>query len=330
MKKAKVVCLRPKHDFERARVQIPESLDIRYFPKYEEEAVLKELEDADFILAPSHNPPITAKLISRAKSLKLIQLCGSGYETVDLAAASKAGVPVARSAGQNSKAVAQLAFVAMTILNRRILEADREIKKGNYQAIRETVRREGTYELENLNLGIVGVGPLGKEMAKIGQFFGAKLYYFDVIRLTPEQEKELGLTFTELDELIKLADVLTLHVPLNAKTRNMIGSRELSMMKPSALLINTSRGALIDETALIDALKTRRLKGAALDVFDPEPLPSDHPFLSLPPDVQERLILTPHLGGTTKQSQTRMFQEAVNNLVLVMEGKTPKYLVNAE
>ncbi len=328
--RAKVVCLRPKHDFDRAKVEIPESFNILFFPQYDEKEVGDAVADADFILAPSHNPPITAKLIDRAKSLKMIQLCGSGYEKVDLKAASRAGVLVARSAGQNSQAVAQLAFVLMTMLNRGIMEADREIKKGNYQAVREKLRKEGTYELENLNLGIVGVGPMGKEMARIGAFFGARLFYFDILRLSADQEKEMKLTFTEFDELLKISDVLTLHVPLNAKTKNMIGRRELSMMKKSAVLINTSRGALIDEEALMEALKARRLKGAALDVFDPEPLPADHPFLSLAPEVLDRLIMTPHLGGTTKQSQNRMFQEAINNILLFMKGDVPKYVVNAE
>ena len=325
--KAKVVCLRPKHDFDRAGVAIPESFDILFFPQFVEEKVMKEVIDADYILTPSHSAPITAKLMAQAKSLKLIQLCGAGYDNVDLAAAAGFGIPVARSADQNSKAVAQLAFTFMTLLSRGILAADREVKKGNYQEIREELRREGAYELEGQNLAILGIGPIGKEVAKIGRFFGANLYYYDIIRLLPEQEREMELTFLEFADILKIADILTLHVPLNSKTKNLISYEELALMKDSALLINTSRGGVLDNEALIQALQANRLRGAALDAFDPEPIPPDHPFLQLPPAVQQKLILTPHIGGVTKQSQKRMLQEAVNNIVKAMKGETPNNIV---
>jgi phosphoglycerate dehydrogenase-like enzyme len=328
--KAKVVCLRPKHDFDQAMVTIPELFDMRYFPQFDEEAVIQELIDADFILTPSHGAPITAKLISEAKSLRLIQCCGAGYDNVDVEAASRAGIPVARSADQNSKAVAQLAFTFMTMLNRGLLEADSEIKKGNYQAVREKLRSEGAYELENRNLCILGIGPIGKEMAKIGHFFGAKLYYHDIIRLSQKEEQAMQLTFLDFADFLKTADILTLHIPLNDKTRNIIGRKELALMKDTALLINTSRGGILDNGALVEALNSHRLRGAALDAFDTEPLPPDHPFLHLDPALQCRLILTPHLGGVTKQSQRRMLQAAVNNILMVIQGEAPLNIVNKE
>jgi len=326
--KAKVVCLRPKHDFDRANIEIPESFDIQFFPRFDEKEVAQSSAGAEFILASSHYPAITANFISRLKSLKLIQLCGSGYETVDLVAADKAGVPVARSPGQNSKAVAEHAFILMSVLNRGILESDIETKRGNYQEIREKLRKEGIYELEDLNLGMLGVGPVGKEMAKIGAFFRARLYYYDIVRLSPEQERELKLTQVDFKELLKISDVLTLHIPLNESTRKLIGRPELALLKPTAILINTSRGGILDDEALIDALKSNRLKGAALDTFDPEPIPPDHPFLSLDTELQKRLILTPHIAGSTRQSQNRMFQEAINNVLRVMRGEKPNYVVN--
>ncbi len=328
--KSKVTCLRPKHDFDRAKIQIPESFDIQFFPQsdYDEERIAQASVDADFILAASHSPLITAKIISRAKSLKLIQLCGSGYNTVDLEAADKAGIPVARSPGQNSKTVAEYAFTLMSVLNRKILELNTEIKKGNYQEVRDNLKKEGTYELEGMNLGILGMGVIGKEMAKIGAFFRANLFYYDVIRLPPEQEKAFKLSYLDFKELLKIADILTLHISLNPSTKNLIGVKELALMKPTAILINTSRGGIIDDEALIDALKSNRLKGAALDAFDPEPLPPDHPLLSLDPELQKKLILTPHSGGGTRQSNNRMFQEAINNILRVMKGESPKYVVN--
>ena len=326
--KAKVICLRPKHDFDRAGVILPSFLDVQFHLNADEDRLAEVCADADVILTSSTTPPITAKIISRARSLKLIQLTGSGYNTVDLTAADEAGVPVARIPGQNARPVAQLAFVFMSILDRGILEADAETKKGNYEEVREKIRKQGAFELEGKTLGILGVGPLGKEMARIGAFFGAHLFYYDVIRLSPEQEKELKLTFVDFETLLKRSDILTLHIPLTRETRNLIGPRELGLMKPTAILINTSRGGIVDERALLDALASGRLKGAALDAFEPEPIPRDHPFLSLDSDLQKRLLLTPHIGGATRQAHSRMYQESIDNILRVLRGEEPKYVVN--
>jgi lactate dehydrogenase-like 2-hydroxyacid dehydrogenase len=326
--KTKVVCLRPKHDFERAGITMPASFDIQFYPKADEEQLAEICADADILLTSSTIPPITAKIISRARALKLIQLTGSGYNTVDLVAADKAGVPVARIPGQNSKSVAQFAFVLMSMLDWGIVEADTETKNGHFEEVREKIRKEGAYELEGKVLGILGVGPVGKEMARIGAFFDAHLCYFDLIRLSPEQEKELKLTYVDFETVLKRSDILTLHIPLTQETRNLIGSRELGLMKPTAILINTSRGGIIDEVALLDTLASGRLKGAALDVFEPEPIPPGHPFLSLDSELRKRLILTPHIAGATRQAHRRMYQESIDNILRVLRGEEPKYVVN--
>jgi len=325
---SKVICLRPKHDFDRAGVKIPASFNVEFYLKADEERLAEVCADADVILTSSTTPPITAKIISRARALKLIQLTGSGYNTVDLAAADKAGVPVARIPGQNSKSVAQFAFVLMSMLDWGILEADTETKKGHFEEVREKIRKAGAYELEGKVLGILGVGPIGKEMARIGAFFDADLCYFDILRLSPEQEKELKLTYVDFETLLKRSDILTLHIPLTRETRKLIGSKELGWMKPTAILINTSRGGIVDEEALLKALASGRLKGAALDAFEPEPIPPDHPFLSLDGDLQKRIILTPHIGGATRQAHSRMYQESIDNIFRVLRGEQPKYVVN--
>jgi phosphoglycerate dehydrogenase-like enzyme len=326
--KPKVICLRPRDDFDRVNVIIPECFDIQFFAKYDEGMVAQACVDADFIIAPSPFPPITAKIISGAKSLKLIQLTGSGFDTVDLEAADKAGIPVANCPGQNSKTVAELAFITMGVLNRGIIEADIETKHGKYKEVREKLEREGMYEFESLNLGLLGLGLIGKEMAKIGAFFGLNLYYYDILRLSPEEEKEFKVTFVEFKELLRISDILSIHLPINNSTKKLLGREEFALMKPNSLLINTSRGAIVDEEALVHALKSGRLKGAALDAFDPEPLPLGHPLLSLGPEIKKRLIFTPHIGGSTQQSYRRMFQESINNILRVLRGEKPKYVVN--
>jgi lactate dehydrogenase-like 2-hydroxyacid dehydrogenase len=327
--KPKVVCLRPKQDFDRVHVSFPESLDVHFFEEYDEALVARACGNADFIIAPSPFPPITAKIISAAKSLKLIQLTGSGFDTVDLQAADEAGIPVANCPGQNSRAVAELAFITIGALSRGMIEADIETKKGNYQEVRKKLEREGMCQFENLNLGLLGIGLIGKEMAKIGAFFGLNLYYYDILRLSAEQEREFKITFMGFEELLKISDILSIHLPINKSTERLLGPGEFALMKGNAILINTSRGAIIDDEALIHALKSKRLKGAALDAFDPEPLPREHPLLSLDPEIKKRLIFTPHIGGSTRQSFRRMFQEAIDNLLRVLRGEKPKYVVNA-
>ncbi len=324
----KVVCLRSKDAFERVGVPLPGSFDYSFFPNYDEEQVARAAVDADFILAPSPYHPVTAKIISGGRSLKLIQMTGSGVDNVDLEAADRARIPVANCPGQNSRAVAQLAFLTMGALCRGVLEADHGIKKGNYLDVRRKLESEGMDELEDLTLGLLGLGFVGKEMARIGAFFGAKVHYYDVVRLTPEQEKELEVTFVDFKELLKISDLLSLHLPINKGTEKLIGRGEFASMKPGAIFINTSRGAIVDTEALIDALKSKRLRGAALDAFDPEPLPSDHPLLSVDEEVRRRLILTPHIGASTRQSFRRMFQEGINNVLRVVNGEKARYVVN--
>lgn len=326
--KSKVVCLRPKYDFDLVDVSLPESFDIYFFQQYNEDLIARACVDTDFIIAPSVYPPITAKIISGARSLKLIQLTGSGFDAVDLLAADQAGVPVANCPGQNSKAVAQLAFVTMGALNRGIIESDVEIKKGNYKEVRAKLDREGTYEFENLNLGLLGMGFIGQEMAKLGVFFGLNLYYYDISRLLPEQEKEFRVLFVQFEELLQISDMLSIHLPMNKSTKKLLGFKEFALMKHNSILINTSRGAIVDDEALIQALKSKRLRGAALDVFDTEPLPLGHPLLSLPEEIKKRVIFTPHIGGMTRQSFRRMLEEAINNILRVMRGEKPKYVVN--
>lgn len=165
-------------------------------------------------------------------------------------------------------------------------------------------------------------------MAKLGVFFGLNLYYYDISRLLPEQEKEFRVLFVQFEELLQISDMLSIHLPMNKSTKKLLGFKEFALMKHNSILINTSRGAIVDDEALIQALKSKRLRGAALDVFDTEPLPLGHPLLSLPEEIKKRVIFTPHIGGMTRQSFRRMLEEAINNILRVMRGEKPKYVVN--
>ena len=176
--------------------------------------------------------------------------------------------------------------------------------------------RSGTYEVHGKQVGIVGLGKIGRKVARLLQGFDASLVYYDVFRLPEAEEKRLGVTYRELDDLLATSDVVTLHVPSIPATVGMIGRRELGLMKPTATLVNTCRGAVVDEEALIETLREGKIRGAALDAFVKEPLPAGHPLLSLP-----NVILTPHAGGANEDATLEGVLHAYRNIVKVSRGE---------
>jgi len=178
------------------------------------------------------------------------------------------------------------------------------------------------YELWSSTMGIIGMGRIGQEVAQRLRGWGATLVYYDPVRLTPERERDLGVAFAPLDELLARADVLTVHVPLSAATRHLIDGRALARMKPTAVVVNTSRGELVDESALAKALHEGRLGGAGLDVLSAEPPAPDHPLLSTP-----NTLLTPHMAGPTWQSWPRRFGNAYANIERIQRGEPPQWVV---
>jgi len=178
------------------------------------------------------------------------------------------------------------------------------------------------YELYNKTLGIVGLGTIGKKAARLAQAFGMRVQYYDIVRLSEDAEDALGVRFRLLRELLRSSDVVSLHVPLNASTRGMIGAGELALMKPSAMLINTSRGPVVEEPALTRALSGGKLFGAGLDVFDQEPPPADNPLLGL-----DNVVLTAHFAGPTWDNHVARFRNAFDNVQRVARGEAPLWVV---
>jgi phosphoglycerate dehydrogenase-like enzyme len=178
------------------------------------------------------------------------------------------------------------------------------------------------YELFGKTLGIVGLGTIGKKVARLARAFGMRVEYYDIARLSEDAEDALGVRFRLLNELLSNADVVSLHVPLNESTRHMIGQRELARMKPTALLINTSRGPVVEEAALVRALSEDQLFGAGLDVFDPEPPRADNPLLKL-----DNVVLTAHFAGPTWDNHVARFRNAFDNVQRVARGELPLWVV---
>jgi phosphoglycerate dehydrogenase-like enzyme len=238
------------------------------------------------------------------------------------------GVPVANSPGHNTGTVAELTVAMLIALQRRMLPADREIKAGHYQAIRESLFNIGLPELGETTLGLIGFGAVGRKVARVTKLLGASVIYYDVKRPSADEEQALEVQYKPLHELLASCGAVSLHAPLTPTTRGLMGAAELARMPRGAYLVNTARGELIEPRALAEALESGHIAGAALDTLAPEPPPDNHPLLKLSPAARERLLLTPHIAGTTQGAFHRMLTGALNNLQTVAAGGPPRHVVN--
>jgi phosphoglycerate dehydrogenase-like enzyme len=251
--------------------------------------------------------------------LKLVQLLSAGYDAVDLEAARRAKVPVANNGGANAISVAEHAIMLMLTVARKVVWQHANVSGGRWRGNGPAPRM---YELFDKTLGIVGLGTIGKKVARLARAFGMRVQYYDILRLSEDAEDALGVRFRLLRELLRTSDVVSLNVPLNASTRHMIGADELALMKPTAILVNTCRGPVIDESALVRALGEGKLFGAGLDVFDQEPPPADNPLLKL-----DNVVLTAHFAGPTWDNHVARFRNAFDNVQRVARGEPPLWVV---
>ena len=258
-----------------------------------------------------------------APNLKLVQLTSAGYDQVDPEAAKKAKVPVSNNGGANAIAVAEHAIMLMLAVYKRLVQFHNHIVAGNWRVGNPADVR--VHELSNATLGIVGLGNIGKKVARRAAGFDMRIQYYDIKRLTEDQEDALGVRFALYDELLQTSDVVTLHVPLDDTTRKMIGTRELSMMKKDAIIVNTCRGPVIDEDALYDALKANQIFGAGLDVMVEEPPQPKHKLFTLP-----NVIFTPHSAGPTWENYIARFRNGFDNIQRVASGRPPLWVVAGE
>jgi phosphoglycerate dehydrogenase-like enzyme len=255
-----------------------------------------------------------------APRLKLVQLLSAGYDHVDIEAARKAKVPVSSNGGANAIAVAEHSIMLMLAVLKKLVWHHNNVVAGKWR-VGDAVGAPA-FELSGRTLGIIGLGNIGKKVARRAAAFDMRVQYFDVIRLTEDQEDTLGVRFVLLAELLRTSDVVSLHVPLDASTRHLIGARELALMKPGAILVNTCRGPVVDEQALHAALAGGRLAGAGLDVLVEEPPARDHPLFGLP-----NVTLTPHSAGPTWENWTARFRNGFDNIQRVAAGRAPKWVI---
>lgn len=325
---AVVISAMPKWRFDASQVALPEDWDIRFINPSTDEELILACKDAEYLLVPASTPEINANVLRNSKHIKLIQSVGAGFDRIDTQTAAALKIPVANVPGRNAKSVAEFTIGLMIALQRQIVLADREIKAGRYGEIRKTLFKQGLSEIEGSKIGLIGLGSIGQQVAKILTILGASVSYYTGRQQLPEIEAQLQVSYKSLEALLAESDIVSLHVPLNHTTRGLIGQRELELMSPGSLLINTARGEIVDQAALAHMLETGRIGGAALDVFAPEPPGSENPLLNLSPAARERLVVTPHIAGVTVRSMRKMLQASLDNIARAISGQVPENIVN--
>ena len=288
--------------------RVPEPVEVVEFHDHlaDEDAVAERLQPFDVVIAMRERTDFRRSLLERLPNLRLLVTTGRRNKSIDVEAAAERGITVCGT-GIVPNGTAELTWGLILAAARHIPQEDASVRAGGWQ---ETVGMD----LAGARLGVVGLGGQGSQVARIGLAFGMDVVAWSQ-NLTDERAAEVGVRRVEREELFATSDVVTVHLLLSKRTRGLIGADDLGRMKPTALLINTSRGPIVEQQALLDALREGRIGGAGLDVFDQEPLPLDHPLRTAP-----RTVLTPHLGYVTRNTYEIFYREAVEDVAAFLAG----------
>jgi len=297
----------------------------RYTPP-PREVLLEKAREVD-ALVTLLTDRVDRELLDSAPRLRIVAQYAVGFDNIDVEHATRRGVYVTNTPGVLTDATADLTWALLLAAARRVVEADRFVRSGEWW-------RTGTgwhpmmmlgFHVTGKTLGIIGMGRIGQAVARRARGFNMRILYYQRHRLPEDVERELGAQYVDLETLLRESDFVSIHVPLTPETRRMIGERELRMMKRTAILINTARGAVVDEEALVRALREGWIAAAALDVFEREPLPPDHPLTKL-----DNVVLAPHIGSATRETRAAMARLVAENLLAFYRGEVPPTLVNRE
>ena len=285
--------------------------------------------DADFIIADAIGE-VSGELIEAMPRLRLIHSEGVAYNKIDIEAARRKHVYVCNSRGMNASAVAEQTILLMLGMLRDVVGGDRAVREGRQISVKEGYMQRGDLrELPDCSVGLVGFGDIGRETANLLRAFGVKsILCTKRTPLSPAEEEAFGVRFCGIDQLLAESDIVSLHLPVNADTAGMAGSAFFSAMKNGALFVNTSRGELVDDAALIDAIASGKIAMAAIDTLDNEPVRPDHPLINVPGSVADRLLFSPHIGGITASSFRRSYAMIAEDIRDAAEGRVPKRVVN--
>jgi D-3-phosphoglycerate dehydrogenase len=316
--KKKVLIVQPIH--ERGVQVFDDRFEVRVASDPSVATVIKEIQGVEGVVV--RTAPFTREIIEAAKSLKVIGRHGVGVDNIDVKAATEKGIFVVNTPDANATSVVEHTLTVIGALAKHVVVRDKATRIGDWE-IRNNYK---AIDLDGKTLGLVGLGKIGSLVAKRAAVaYNMKVIAFDPY-ITPEKAREMGVTIVAaIDDVFKQADVVSLHTPLTPETRSFVNAARLRLMKPSAFLVNFSRGEVVDEKSLYDALKKGAIAGAALDVYDPEPPKKDNPLYSL-----ENVILSPHSAALTQECVIRMATGAAEGVVDVLTGKRPQFVVNPD
>ena len=314
--------------FDKYGIHFPADWEITYLEApYTDDDMIRAIGDKEYLLVNATHP-VTKAVIDACPNLKLIQSEGVAFNMIDVNAAKEKGVLVANNRGANADAVAEATVALMLECYRTMSYYDKRLKSEPFLNVKNDALAAGVHELRGKHIGFVGMGAIAKEAARRLANWKVKMSYYDVFRPTPEQEKELNIEYLPFEEIVKQCDVISMHIPVLPDTINMMGEEQFRTMKPTAMIVNTARGEVIDQVALAKALEAGEIAHAGLDVLSPEPVPADHPLLNMSPEGAARLTLTPHTGGMTDEAFITMLNGAINNFEAMEAGKDPVNVVN--
>jgi len=290
-------------------------------PPYE--VLLEKARDAEGLVTLLSDR-VDAALMDTAPKLKVVSNMAVGYDNISIAEATKRHIVVSNTPGVLTETTADLAFALLMAAARRVVEAANYTRKRRWKTWGPKILLG--QDINNATLGIIGLGRIGAEVAKRGRGFNMKVLYYDEIRLSEEEERQLGVGYIpELAKLLSSADFISVHVPLVPQTHHLIGAAQFALMKPTAVFINTSRGPVVDQRALYEALKSGQIFAAAIDVTEVEPIPPDDPLLTL-----DNIIITPHIASASFTTRKNMALMVAENLLAGLCGQTPPNCVNPE
>jgi phosphoglycerate dehydrogenase-like enzyme len=319
----KIICLRPEEDFTNVGVNVPESLRVLYLSP--DDPILNiEIKDASALVIPAVGKPIDSKLFIDS-SCKFIQVTGAGVDRLNRPELEEQGISVANVQGGSNESIAQYCVGAAISLLRGMPYCNEELSNGNYDQARKMILGERRKEITGLNVGIVGFGNIGKSVARAFNFFGANVYFHDPMIQSDYIDEDFSAKSQSLDELLPLVDILSIHVPLIDETRNLFSRDKLGIMKDDAIILNASRGGVLDEKEILDMMAKGKFQGLAIDVYEKEPPEDDNPFLVISKEVKDRIIMTPHIAGISYQAWAGLFQSSWDNVVrVVIDKQLPK------
>jgi len=307
----------PEGTYEAFEKKLPQNIEML---KFETQEKFDTLSEADCVVLRTLKMP--KEIIENIKNLKFIQRWGTGFDTVDIQAAGQKGIIVANAQGVNAVAVAEMTISLILSIYRNIVNHNIELKKGVWTKEMYTDR---TFTLNGKVVGLIGTGSIGRKVSSIAQAFGAEIQYFDLYRMNEMDEAKYQMRYLPFNDLISTSDIISIHVPLTEETKHMINSENIKLMKPNAILINTSRGGIVNERDLVAALNNNKILGAGIDCPEHEPISPDDPLLKL-----DNVVLTPHVGGTSADLKNNMINVVTQNIINFYNDAPINYIVNKE